>query len=71
MLPYIMYHKNAPWKVIRKVAEHNFHFKRGLELKAVEEYMKHINADKVLRDQTHFIFVERIDEVEVIEEWEE
>jgi hypothetical protein len=67
MLPYIMYHKATPWKVLRKVAEHHFHFKNGLEIKAVEMYMKHISADHVLRDPTHFIFVEKIEEAEIIE----
>lgn len=71
MLPYIMYHKDRPWKVIRKVSEKIFHFKRGLEIKAVEMYMKEIGADHVLRDPTHFIFVEGIDDAEIIEEWEE
>ena len=66
MLPYIMYHKDRPWKVIRKVSEHMFHFKNGLEIKAVEMYMKEIGADHVLRDPTHFIFVEEIEDVEVI-----
>ena len=67
MLPYIMYHKDRPWKVIRKVNERMFHFKNGLEIKAVEMYMKHISADHVLRDPTHFIFVEVIDDAEIIE----
>ena len=66
MLPYIMYHKDRPWKVIRKVSERMFHFKNGLEIKAVEMYMKEIGADHVLRDPTHFIFVEAIEDVEVI-----
>ena len=43
-----------------------FHFKNGLEIKAVEMYMKEIGADHVLRDPTHFIFVEEIEDVEVI-----
>ena len=67
MLPYIMYHKDRPWKVIRKVNERMFHFKKGLEIKAVEIYMKEIGADHVLRDPTHFIFVEVIDDAEIIE----
>ncbi len=44
-----------------------FHFKKGLEIKAVEMYMKEIGADHVLRDPTHFIFVEVIDDAEIIE----
>jgi len=64
MLTKIMYHKDRPWKILRRVGEYNFHFKNGLELKAVEMYMKEINADHVLRDATHFIFVENIDDIE-------
>ena len=67
MLPYLMNHKGDPYLVKRRVAEHNFTFNNQLELKAVEMYMKKIGCDHVLRDQTHFIFVETVQEAQIVE----
>jgi hypothetical protein len=63
----IMSHNGKLYQVKRRVAEHNFTFKDKLELKAVEMYMKHIGCDHVLRDQTHFIFVETVQEAQIVE----
>ena len=71
MLPYIMYHKNEPFLVRRKIHERNFVFKNKLELKAVEMYMKGIGANRVLKMEGVFIFVNIIEEAEIIEEWAE
>lgn len=67
MLPYLMNHNGNPYLVKRRVAEHNFTFNNQLELKAVEMYMKEIGCNHVLRDQTHFIFVETVQEAQIVE----
>jgi hypothetical protein len=67
MLGEIMYHNNNPYRVLRRIAEHNFTFKNKLEMKAVEMYRDHIKANHVLKDPTHFIFVEKIEEAQIIE----
>jgi len=67
MFPELISNNGKLYQVKRRVAEHNFIFNKELKLEAVQMYMNHINCDHVLRDQTHFIFVETIQEAQIVE----
>ena len=66
----IKYHNDKAYVVKRRVATHNFIFKRKqIEIQAVKMYMEHINCDHVLRDQSRgdaFLFCETIQDAEIL-----
>ena len=67
MRPIYMHGDNAYIVLKRKLAE-QFNTKRNMpDIEYLKEYRDWIGADHVLRDQTHFIFCETIQDIE----WED
>lgn len=62
-------HNDKAYFVICRKPESKFHQKGGqtVDMEMVKVYRDWVKADHVLRDQTHFIFCETIDEAEIIE----
>lgn len=60
----LYYHNNTPYKVHRRIPTHNFEKNKELNLDYVKAWRDWLGCNHVLRDQTHFIFVETIDDVE-------
>ena len=67
---YLKYLNGNAYIVKKEVAQHNFKIKgqNQLNMKLVEDYMKWLGCDHVLRTQTHFLFCETIPDAEIIEE---
>jgi len=67
---YLKHLNGNTYIVKREVATHNFSIKGQdrLNMKLVEDYMKWIGCDHVLRTQTHFLFCETIQDAEIIED---
>jgi len=67
---YLKYLNDNAYIVKKEVAQHNFQIKgqNQLNMKLVEDYMKWLGCDHVLRTQTHFLFCETIPDAEIIEE---
>jgi len=64
-------HLNGNTYIIkREVATHNFAIKgeNGLNMELVQNFMRWLGCDHVLRTQTHFLFCETIQDAEIIEE---
>jgi hypothetical protein len=58
-------HGEKSYIVLRRVLESHFHNKENNpQLEYVQMYRDWVGADHVLRDQTHYIFCETIDDVE-------
>jgi len=60
----LYYHNNKAYLVNRKIPVHNFEKNGQIHLDFVKAWMEHLRCDHVLRDQTHFIFVETIEDIE-------
>ena len=67
---YLKYLNDNAYIVKKEVPTHNFQVKgrNELNMKLVEDYMKWLGCDHVLRTQTHFLFCETIPDAEIIEE---
>lgn len=58
-------HGEKAYLVLKRVLEQNFYDKENQpQLKYVQMYRDWLGADHVLRDQSHFIFCETIQDVE-------
>ena len=61
MLNQLYHHQGNLYKIIRKVPHHNFQ-----DQTQVKEFRDHVNSNHVLKDKTHYIFCEVVEEAEVI-----
>ena len=66
MRPIYMHGENA-YVVKRKAAEHFCTHGNEPNMEYLKEYRDWVGADHVLRDQTHFIFCETVQDIE----WED
>ena len=58
-------HGGNAYLVLKRTLEQHFHDKQNNpQLEYVQMYMDWLGADHVLRDQTHYIFCETIQDVE-------
>jgi hypothetical protein len=64
MFKQLYYHNDKAYLVNRRIPTHNFEKKGELNLDFVKAWMGWLGCDHVLRDQTHFIFVETIQDIE-------
>lgn len=64
MFKQLYYHNNKAYLVNRRIPTHNFEKNGELNLDFVKAWRDYLRCDHVLRDQSHFIFVETIDDVE-------
>ena len=62
MFKQLYYHSDKAYLINRKIPTHNFEKDGQLNLDFVKEWMEWLGCDHVLRDQTHFIFVETIED---------
>jgi len=67
---YLKYVNDNAYIVKREVAIHNFEIKGSnrLNLELCQAYRDWLGCDHVLRNQTHFLFCETIQEAEIVEE---
>lgn len=67
---YLKYVNDNAYIVKREVAVHNFEIKGSnrLNLELCQAYRDWLGCDHVLRNQTHFLFCETIQEAEIVEE---
>jgi len=67
---YLKYLNDNAYVVKREVPTHNFakDSQNGLNMELVQDYMRWVGCDHVLRTQTHFLFCETIPDAEIIEE---
>jgi len=63
MLAQIYYRNGNAYLIRRKIPVHNFEKNEQLDLDFVKMWRDYLDCDHVLRDQTHFIFVETIQDV--------
>jgi len=63
MLAQIYYRNGNAYLIKRKIPVHNFEKNEQLDLDFVKMWRDYLDCDHVLRDQTHFIFVETIQDV--------
>ncbi len=59
----IMNHNDKCYLVKRRIKEHNFHSKEGLELEMVKAWRDYLGVDHVLKMNDEFIFVETIEDI--------
>lgn len=64
MLAQIYYRNGNAYLIKRKIPVHNFEKNEQLDLDFVKMWRDYLDCDHVLRDQTHFIFVETIQDVD-------
>jgi len=64
MLKQLYYHNDKAYLINRRIPTHNFEKNGQPNLEFVKAWMEYLGCDHVLRDQTHFIFVETIEDVE-------
>ena len=64
MLAQIYYRNGNAYLIRRKIPVHNFEKNEQLDLDFVKMWRDYLDCDHVLRDQTHFIFVETIQDVD-------
>ena len=64
MLAQIYYRNGNAYLIKRKIPVHNFEKNEQLDLDFVKMWCDYLDCDHVLRDQTHFIFVETIQDVD-------
>ena len=64
MLKQLYYHNNKAYLINRRIPVHNFEKNKQINLEFVKAWMEWLSCDHVLRDQTHFMFVETIEDVE-------
>ena len=64
MLKQLYYHNDKAYLINRRIPTHNFEKNKQINLEFVKAWMEYLGCDHVLRDQTHFIFVETIEDVE-------
>lgn len=64
MLKQLYYHNNKAYLINRRIPVHNFEKNKQVNLEFVKAWMEWLGCDHVLRDQTHFIFVEKIEDIE-------
>lgn len=58
-------HNDKLYQVKRRMLRHNFDAQgKSPNLELVKMWHEHLGYDHVLQDQTHFIFVNEIDDVE-------
>lgn len=62
----IYYHHNTPYTLKRKILVHKFEKNGTIVLDLVKNCRNWFDCDHVLRDQTHFLFVETLEEPEII-----
>lgn len=60
----LYYHNNKAYLINRRIPVHNFEKNKQVNLEFVKAWMEWLGCDHVLRDQTHFIFVEKIEDIE-------
>jgi|TARA_R110001632_G_scaffold157546_2_gene275846 hypothetical protein len=67
---YLKHLNNNTYIIKREVATHNFSIegKNGLNMELVQEFMRWLECDHVLRTQTHFLFCETIADAVVVED---
>lgn len=65
-------HNDIFYIIHKKIPVSSFTHKDGkIELDLVKEYMEILyKVDHVLRNETHFMFVETIEDIEIIEEYD-
>ena len=64
MFKQLYYHGDKAYLVNRRIPVHNFEKNNKVELDFVKAWMEYLGCDHVLRDQTHFMFVETINDIE-------
>ena len=67
MFKQLYYHGDKAYLVNRRIPVHNFEKDGGVVLDFVKAWRDYLGCDHVLRDQTHFIFVETIQDIEIEE----
>ena len=60
----LYYHNDKAYLINRRIPVHNFEKNKQINLEFVKAWMEWLGCDHVLRDQTHFMFVETIEDVE-------
>jgi hypothetical protein len=60
----LYYHNEKVFSIIRKVPIHNFIKKNEIDMNVVKNCRDWLKCDHVLKTQTHFLFVEKIEDVE-------
>lgn len=60
----LYYHNDKAYLINRRIPVHNFEKNEQINLEFVKAWMEWLGCDHVLRDQTHFMFVETIEDVE-------
>jgi hypothetical protein len=60
----LYYHNNKAYLINRRIPVHNFEKDGRVHLDFVQAWRDYLGCDHVLRDQTHFIFCETIEDVE-------
>lgn len=66
IFPTIIEKDSNLYKILRIIPKHNF-IKKGetqVNLKVLEFYKNYFNSDKVVQNDTHFIFLKYIPEIE-------
>ena len=64
MLRQLYYRNDKAYLIKRRIPVHNFEKNEKLDLDFVKMWRDYLGCDHVLRDQTHFIFVETIQDIE-------
>lgn len=62
------YHNNEPYVLKRTIPLHNFTHNGVVKMELVKAWRDWLDCNHVLRNQTHFLFVEIVEEPEIIED---
>ena len=60
----LYYHNDKAYLINRRIPVHIFEKNNQINFEFVKAWMEWLGCDHVLRDQTHFIFVETIKDIE-------
>jgi len=60
----LYYHNNKAYLINRRIPIHTFEKNNQINFEFVKAWMEWLGCDHVLRDQTHFMFVETIKDIE-------
>ena len=63
MINQLYKHQGKMYKILRRVFHHNFRDQK--DVKDFRDFL--IGCDHVLKDQTHYIFCETVQEAEIVE----
>jgi len=64
MFKQLYYRNDKAYLAERKIPVHNFEKENKINLDYVKAWRDWLECDHVLRDQTHFIFVKTIEDIE-------